>query len=285
MDCLNDKLFTCSDFVEIEAYNKCLVPLTSILEHCTDPIDGLNQVLAYQVYRAAKSLNASTQYRANKHAKSVEQLSVRSREILNEILVKLPTDNALLDFKRRVNDIDTSIGKKCSGRTFDTLVTSAPRFIPCCYYLDITDPSNTVYLQELPKEPFQDRHIIYFDLQASYRQRMSQYSKKYFDCFARGDIVNYHLRDGSVLPISLCQFMFFLWVFEFQIHKFLFLNYQDIVDIRRYYQLHNYHPKKKKRKTITLQQVPVQRVTLCPSRKQRRVHTKYIHIYRKQQKE
>lgn len=217
--------------------------------HCTrseghSPL--VEPTLQDQYKKKMKRSTVCTQHAAEKVSTPLNQLSIRATAVYQEICNQLTTDEAIIAFRTRIDTLRPALGIRCSGRTFDTLVTSAAKYLNCSYFLDITDPSNIVYVPNgtLLRE---GRHIIHFNIQMSYRQKMQQYSKKYFDCFARGAVVQHRLDSGGVIDISICQYMFFLWVFENRIDEFLSRNFESIVEIRRMNQYKNYTPKKKQR--------------------------------------
>ena len=159
-----------------------------------------------------------------------------------DILRFCPTDYDLVN----VDDLikRTKVCKRISGRTIDTLITRYPKFYDCAYLLDITEADNPSYEIEQPQTP--GRKFKTFDIETSYRQYMSVYSKQYFDCFGRGNMIVHELRNGEKLNIILCQFMFFIWVHKFRVLDFLNNNYDKILAIRKMAQQSSYQHKKRK---------------------------------------
>jgi len=280
MDELTASNFFPDDFLELSpAAESCPALAQSVVQCCRphEPVPG-ELYLAYRLLTATQDLLVDISYVSTRVRKRIENLSVRSQEIFLEIRNRLPTDHDLREFHRRQKNLHKDLGHKCSGRTFDTLVTSAYKYMDCSYFLDITNRHDITILQDCEEPIPPDRRVIRFDIQASYRQKMYQYSKRYFDCFARGDVIEHQLSDGTNLDISLCQFMFFLWVFEFKIDQFLLQNYPKVVEIRRFNQTQNYKPKKKKRKQIHIESRNPPGVKIGTQAFQRRNPPQLLHL-------
>ena len=137
---------------------------------------------------------------------------MRGKEIYAHIIRECDTDAKILHIKRL---IDTSPfmcgGSKASGRTIDSLTTQFAKTHDVAYYLK--------------KDPHSGKFIIadegkLFDIQVSYAQQMNDFSKEYFDCFSRGHEVKHLLKNGEIINMSLCQFMFFIWGNTFQVFEF-----------------------------------------------------------------
>jgi hypothetical protein len=140
------------------------------------------------------------------------QLPLRDQYIYKYITQWLPKDRDL----RTVYNMFTGGSGSTSGRTIDTLVTRFTKLNESSYYLDLTD--NDIKIVSGYET---GRNIIIFDINASYKSKLQQFSKTYFDCFKRGNTVAHQMKDGSVLPISLCQFTFYVWAKNFKILDFL----------------------------------------------------------------
>lgn len=208
----------------------------------------------------------------HKKVRSKDMLSIRAKEIYKEILLACDTDEKLLRIKRLV-DGGPVLAKKISGRTIDTLVTRFPRYNNVCYYIDVTERSNTKIIDYPNTSPGQK--IILFDIGSSYRQKMHQYSKTYFDCFGRGDEVEHILNSGESVNISLCQFTFFIWADQFKVFEFLESQYDKVINVRQYSQKSTYKPKRKstRQKTNLLLKRNLKTTILLPPLK----HDKIIH--------
>ena len=178
-----------------------------------------------------------------KNVVEVADLSEKARCVYSNIIQFCPTDEDVL-FIRDLIIHGPEIRQKPSGRTVDVLVTRFPDYYDVSYYLDITDPNNTFIVDEPYKH---GRDIILFDIGSSYRQKMHQYSKTYFDCFGRGEVVNHILHSGESVAIQLCQFTFFVWAHRFKVFEFLDRRIADVVRIRKQNQKKTYQPKKKRK--------------------------------------
>ena len=156
---------------------------------------------------------------------TIEQLPIRGAEVYKEILYQCSEE----DIIRIRNTIQTHQATS-SGRTIDTLVTRFHHSHSTSYYLDVTDgyPGTIVKTAKLP-----NRRIILFDIGDAYIHKMGQYSKNYFDCFARGDEVLHQLKNGSIVSLSLCQFMFFYWAEAFRVLDFLQSEQNSVVSLRK----------------------------------------------------
>lgn len=175
----------------------------------------------------------------------VSDLTIRGQEIFKRI-VSLG-ERTLLKIYNLIHD-GPSLAKKISGRTIDTLVTRFPRTHDVTYYLNIEDPNN-IHIISKPLEL--NKNIVLFDIGNSYRQKMKQHSKEFFDCFGRGDEVEYKLSSGESIGISICQFTFFRWADKFKVFEFLETQYDKIVQVRQQSQKNNYQPKRKRKRKIT----------------------------------
>ena len=188
-----------------------------------------------------------------KIVRQVSDMKIRAQEIYKEIIQYCDTDEKILRIHRLITNGPISTNKKISGRTIDTLVTRFPRDNDVCYYLDITDPDNIVLLdpnistQEVQRRGKEgNRRIILFDIGSSYRSKMYQYTKTYFDCFGRGHQLEHTLHSGGTIPISICQFTFFIWADKFKVFDFLTSQYDPVVIVRKQSQKNAYKPKRKK---------------------------------------
>lgn len=177
----------------------------------------------------------------NKKVTLASNLCARAREVYNHILSQCPTDASILAIKRMIDEGPSQSGRKISGRTIDALVTRCDKFFNVHYYLDVTDPANAKIV-DVCSCP--GRKIELFDVCASYRTNMAQFSKTYFDCFGRGDEVTHQLTSGEQVGICLCQFMFFIWADRFRVFDFLELHYEQVINVRKYSQKTTYRPKR-----------------------------------------
>jgi len=192
------------------------------------------------------------------------ELKGKGKEVYRMLLKRCPTDTSMLELKKIIDDGVVRNMKKISGRTIDTLVTRYPRFRDVCYYLDVTDPKHTEIVK-VPNIP--GRIIMLFDIGSSYRKKMQQLSKTYFDCFGRGEEVEHRLKNGSKICISLCQCMFFIWATRFKVFDFLEDCIEPVVIVRQQSQKNNYKPKKRRRKRKTgnnMISVRLSNSVLCP---------------------
>jgi hypothetical protein len=211
----------------------------------SSPKKKLNPRLLLEWFERMQRLNSKITVNFYKKVLHKSELKIRGLEIYKEILDLCPSDEELLRIKRLVG-IGPSIAKKVSGRTIDTLVTRFPRYYNVCYYLDVTDKDNITIVSNCSDT---SRKTMLFDIGSSYRMKMHQYSKTYFDCFGRGDEVLHTLQSGDKLNISLCQFMFFIWAERFKVFEFLDREFDNIVVIRQQSQKNTYEPKRKRKPT------------------------------------
>jgi hypothetical protein len=184
-----------------------------------------------------------------------KDLKIRAGEIYKEILQMCSTDGELLRIKNLI-DNGPELAKKVSGRTIDTLVTRFPRYNNVCYHLDVTNPKKPSIIQEKDITP--DKVITLFDIGSSYRHKMHQYSKTYFDCFGRGDEVEHTLTCGTKIRISICQFTFFIWADRFKVFEFLDQEYLKIVVVRQHSQKNTYKPKRKRKRKHVVKMIKSQ---------------------------
>lgn len=166
-------------------------------------------------------------------------LPIKAKSVYKMIMAICETDKQVL----RVNDMIKNgpiKNVKISGRIIDTLVTRSHKFIDTCYYIDVTDRWAPFIVDDVVDITRDDRNIILFDVCSSYRQKMLQFSKGYFDCFGRGYVVSHILKSGKTVPINLCQFNFFLWAKQYCVFEFLIRQYEKIVRIRRMFQANKF---------------------------------------------
>jgi hypothetical protein len=236
----------------------------SVINETLQDITNMKKIDILRVwYIRSKNINAKINVTYHKRILSANALSIRARQIYQQIICSCPTDDSILAIKRLI-DGGQSTTKKVSGRTIDTLVTRFPRYHNVCYYLDVTDPNNT---KIVPYSDSLDRTIILFDIGSSYRNKMHQYSKTYFDCFGRGDEVEHILSDGNIINMSLCQFTFFIWASRFKVFEFLKDEFERVIIVRQQSQKNTYKPKKRKRRKTKMNEsvVPdLKKTVLCP---------------------
>lgn len=176
------------------------------------------------------------------------QLSEKSMCIYQLILKVCKDDEGLSVIKRlTTNSPFTKPGdqkddvKKLSGRSLDAMVTELvnkntlePTYLVNIHNGNIielprkngqryTDPSVTASIAATG--PGDDNENLsgyqYFNVAASYRRMMAQYSKTYFDCFARGDVVIHRSENNTVFNIALAQYMFFIWAKKYGVFEYL----------------------------------------------------------------
>ena len=197
----------------------------------------------------------------NKKVTRASDLCARAREVYDHILSQCPTDADILAVKRMIDEGPSQSGRKISGRTIDTLVTRCDKYFNVHYYLDVTDPANARIVDTCS---YPGRKIELFDVGASYRTNMAQFSKTYFDCFGRGDEVTHQLASGEQVGICLCQFMFFIWANRFRVFDFLELHYEQVIGVRKYSQKTTYRPKRcVNRKVLPAPASNVSKSVLC----------------------
>jgi len=232
----------------------------SIAKNCSD-LNNLTLLSAWYVRNKKMKGKISVIY--HKRVLLVENLSLRAHQIYSQILLSCPSDSDILAIKQLIDD-GPSLNKKVSGRTIDTLVTRFPKYHNVFYYLDVSDKKDT---KIVPYSEADGRQIILFDIGSSYRSKMHQYSKTYFDCFGRGDEVKHILSTGEAVHISLCQFTFYIWASRFRVFEFLQDEFESIIVVRQQSQKNTYKPKRKKRrktKEIALVVADVKKSILCP---------------------
>lgn len=174
-----------------------------------------------------------------------QDLKPREQAIYQEILRECNSDKKLLHIYSIINNGPYS-DTKLSGRTIDTFVTKYTRYYDTSYNLKRCK-DGTYSLQESQSEE-KDQDVIHFNVSLSYKRKVRQFSKAYFDCFARGCEVKHTLQNGQVIHITLCQFSFYIWADKFCIFEYLYKHLSDVVKIRKMAQFNNYTPKFKKRK-------------------------------------
>lgn len=214
-------------------------------------------------YMRSKNLNVKTTVTYYKRVLTVDELPTRAKEIYEQIIHQCPTDEDILKVKKLIDE-GPPVNKKVSGRTIDTLVTRFPRYHNVCYYLDVTDPKNT-FIVKHSEAP--GRKIMLFDIGSSYRKKMHQYSKTYFDCFGRGDEVQHKLSNGTTVNISICQFTFFIWASRFKVLEFLKDEFDRVIVVRQQSQKNTYKPKRRKRRKTKKSKaivVDLKKTVLCP---------------------
>ena len=182
----------------------------------------------------------------------VRDLTPRAREVYDEICKDCPTDASILHICRLIEQ-GPCPKRKSSGRIVDSLVTTYCRYYDVHYYLDITDPENPTYISAEAYREMSDkatRSFMAFDIKSSYQNQMELYSKGYFDPFRRGIEVWHQLHDQRWIPMSLCQFRFFLWADRFRVFAFLEEHYDKIMAVQRFQhqQKVNQHTKAKTKK-------------------------------------
>ena len=203
-------------------------------------------VLAW--YTRSKLLYSSISITYHKRLLQVDELSLKATQTYRHIINNCPTDESLLAIKRLIDDGPNKALKKISGRTIDTLVTRFPRYHNVCYYLDVTDKDNAVIVPYSMIRKHKNKEFILFDIGSSYRKKMHQFSKAYFDCFGRGDEVSHISESGVVINISLCQYTFFIWASRFKVFEFLQKELDRVIVVRKHCQKTTYRPKHLKKK-------------------------------------
>ena len=213
--------------------------------------------LLANVYHQTRHRQTKTVPTYQKLVQKPKDICTKSQAIYAYIVRECPTDEAIMFIKNFIEEGCMTMSKKISGRTIDTLVTRFPKYHNVCYYIDATDPDHTfIVADDVKHDPA--RNIILFNIGASYRKKMQQYSKTFFDCFARGKEVAHQLQSGKTINISLCQFMFFIWATKFKVFEFLADRLDDIVSVR---QLNNKKKKHLKRKQFS-------KTFICPQQQQ-----------------
>jgi len=218
---------------------------TATDHHTAEPIDAepvwqqmqttigssvANLALVTSWYQHIKKIQCKSSVVYFKRVLTIDELSTRAREVYEHILTQCPTDASLRAIQLLINQ-GPPVDQKISGRTIDTLVTRYPRYADVCYYLDITDPTNTFIVTKISSDS--SRKFMLFDIGASYRKKMQQFSKTYFDCFGRGDEVSHIMTDGSTMTISICKFSFYIWAQRFRVFDFLITNFKMVISVRQ----------------------------------------------------
>ena len=202
---------------------------------------GDNIELGDIINKRLHKFNLSYSIEYEKTRIKVSDLSLKAYQVYTYILKECPTDNDLYEIQNFINN-GSALFKRSSGRTIDTLMTRFQRYHNVCYYLDVTDPKHPIMCDKYEE----GKNMILFDIGASYRQKMHQFSKTYFDCFGRGYEVEHHLNNNQIMYISLCKFTFFIWARRFLVFKFLQKHLHKVIIVRQYSQKNLYKPKKKK---------------------------------------
>jgi len=214
-------------------------------------------------YARFMQLTVKTTVEYCKRVLQPQDLSIKANGVYQHILRHCPADQDLLAVLKMIDAGPYAQDLKISGRTVDTLMTRFPKYHNVCYYLDVTDPDHSTILGG---ESTPGRTVILFDIGSSYRNKMHQYSKTYFDCFARGDVVEHTLSCSRKINISMCQFMFYLWARRFQVFEFLKAEFERVIVVRQHGQKTTYKPKKRlRRKNASTNVVSdIKKTVLCP---------------------
>ena len=114
-----------------------------------------------------------------------------------------------------------------SWRSFDVFLGNLPRLglgHDIAYMLD--KPTDEIVRETLAESMVNrqtrrgtGKYVHHLDV--SYREHIQLYTKRSFDCFARGDGVYLVLEDGTQQLISICQYMFFIWVIKYDVSYFV----------------------------------------------------------------
>jgi hypothetical protein len=67
-----------------------------------------------------------------------------------------------------------------------------------------------------------------FNVKIIYKTRLETFSKKYFDPFRRGKRFDYYYKDNECIETTLCQLMFFKWLFDFDLLNYIEKNYDTL---------------------------------------------------------
>lgn len=214
-------------------------------------------------YARYMQLTVKTTVEYCKRVLQPQDLSIKASGVYRHILRQCPTDQDLLAMLKMIDAGPYAQHLKISGRTVDTLMTRFPKYHNVCYYLDVTDPDHSTIVSGASAP---GRTIILFDIGSSYRNKMHQYSKTYFDCFARGDVVEHTLSCSRKINISMCQFMFYLWAKRFKVFEFLKAEFERVIVVRQHGQKTTYKPKKRlRRKNASANVVSdIKKTVLCP---------------------
>lgn len=274
----NDNTFTGDDSKTKKKDKDSILFLKKQQKYSTvlDRVKKLSLLNEFQITIIASRLehfDIKTYIIYEKKKSTVDQLGLRGRDVYNSIIKELNTDDKIMHIHNLIYRGHDFL-KKYSGRTIDTLTTRFQRYRNTCYYIDTTNKQNPVYCDTVTNEQLKSGNLIFFDIGESYRQKMAQYSKTYFDCFGRGYRVLHTLQSGKTLYLSLCQYVFFIWASKFLVFHFLEKNLADIVTIRQMTQKNSYKPKKfrrtnKKRKFIKIDVTKTYQLPIINLRRQK----------------
>jgi hypothetical protein len=165
------------------------------------------------------------------------ELSAIEKDVYFVILKCLPTDEAVLRISNMIQF--GHLSQIASGRTIDTLMTKYAEIRSVHYLLDVGVVPHRIATAE-------STNTVLFDIGDSYRTNMKTYSKTFFDCFGRGQLVKHRLGSGAEVVISLCKFLFYIWADKYLVFDYLQKHADEIVKIRKIGQRNAYRPKKKR---------------------------------------
>lgn len=150
------------------------------------------------------------------------KLSKRSIEFLNNIYLKNLQE--FYDNFENVEELLTIIQSKnkISLRLIDWIITKYTK-----YHLTLLQNKN----QEM------------INVYISYKSQLKVYTKKFFDPFKRGIIVDFKFNNDQYVKTTVGQLMFFKWIYENNIYDFIVQNHEDLNTMMNNYYLMN---KKKK---------------------------------------
>ena len=79
----------------------------------------------------------------------------------------------------------------------------------------------------------------------SYKSQLKNYTKKFFDPFKRGIIVNFKFKDNTCIKTTVGQLIFFKWIYENNIIQYIFKNQKSL-----YNKMYIYYVNERKIKLI-----------------------------------
>ncbi len=154
------------------------------------------------------------------------KLNKKSIEYLNNIYIEL--------LKSYYDNLDISTIKEITGiikgesklslRLIDWVVT---KYSKNYLFLIYTNPNDLL------------------NVYISYKSQLKNYTKKFFDPFKRGIIVNFEFKDNSTIRTTVGQLTFFKWIYENNIIQYIFENQKTLYD-----KMYIYYINEKKNKLI-----------------------------------
>lgn len=134
-----------------------------------------------------------------------------------------------------------------SGRTIDVFMTHM-----CVHKLvrigkKYAELDTSALTYSMPPPQVNDDQI---NISVSYKRQLTTYGKRYFDCFARGNILQYVTQDNKYIGIPLCQYMFYIWARRYGVISYIYSIKKTVLQKKAYLQRLQYMKCKHQHKAI-----------------------------------